>query len=489
MKVRTGVFSLILLFSSVLFLQVVKLYTNCYRYSNVTSVPFVNIVTWDSYGILWQYYGLLITVLDKFYAKFNNLVPQFESESQRWPKEWYISGSHDGNELGHFYLSQNVFKSLRDIVQHFQHLILSRQTTSNLTFRNRSGDAGFTDSLDDDGTASSTGINEGSHLMKTVDCPKFEEVYELLKEPRDLTEVAEVAQTRKLVVQRPAVSIDELEVLPSDTDIIINNTRITQLSEYPLSSDQIEFILWENTVNMKLKPLLTDYSTELTTELKDMIEEFEFSVLRPHMDSSHQSFNDEFLQLQQLLSGINRRDQERYHSYITRPSLRRVFYNISQHIQSYNDDTIQKLELFEGNTLRNLEDFQRYKLTLFEEWGDSIITEWSERLGINDITGTSSSSFDLETWRKFVQMKSRVIQAREALVRHKPDLLPLRGYIRMNTIRLNETIVALNSRLRACIEEAREGFTRREQEENSIDAQLLGSIEQEIENRTPSLDW
>lgn len=86
-------------------------------------------------------------------------------------------------------------------------------------------------------------------------------------------------------------------------------------------------------------------------------------------------------------------------------------------------------------------------------------------------------------------MKSRVIQARDALVRHEPDLLLLRGYIRKNTIQLNETIVALNSRLKACIEDARREFTRRYREENSIDAQLLESIAQEIANHAPTPDW
>ena len=438
MKVRTGVLILILLFSSVLFLQIVKLYTNCYQYGNVTPVPSVNNGTWDSYGIMmWQYYGFLITVFNEVCTRFKDLVPQIESGSQSKSEEWYMGVIHDDND-----------------------------------------------------TASFTGIHEGSNLTKMIDGPRFEEVYELLKESRSMTEVSEAAQSRELVARQLALSFDELKIfnLPSDTDII-DNRRVTELREYPLSFDKIEFRLWETTVNVKLKPLLADYNTELTTELKRMIGEFEFSVLRPHVDSSYQSFNDEFLQLEQLISSINKGDQEGYHGYITRPGLRRVFHNISQRIRAYSDDTIQKLELFADRTLRNLEDFQRYKLNLFEEWGDSIITEWSERMGINDITGASPVIVDLETWRDFVRMKSRVIQARDALVRHEPDLLLLRGYIRKNTIQLNETIVALNSRLKACIEDARREFTRRYREENSIDAQLLESIAQEIANHAPTPDW
>lgn len=164
------------------------------------------------------------------------------------------------------------------------------------------------------------------------------------------------------------------------------------------------------------------------------------------------------------LSGQNKITQ-----YVTRPLLDTLITrSLTTLNESYTDAIHVVNDTFPVEFNNLVKEILQIHVAMFEEWGESVFTEWSERMANNDIL-LDSESIPLPYWRQFLSTKEKVIQIHDQLIIIKPtDMMStVDQFLKSCQRDLNTLFTQCENDLFQLMEQASRQFTLRDQRETT----------------------
>lgn len=247
--------------------------------------------------------------------------------------------------------------------------------------------------------------------------------------------------------------------------------------EYPF---QYELETWINVIDTKLNSTLRNLQRDVDSRINSLIHHENVTVWEPFLEQWAQSQLEQETLIQEYVHNIecvghwnNKTNAMEYYNnegtripqYITRPILdtliNRSQVKLNEFYQKGNVtlDTVlpQKLiELIDSSVQVHIE--------MFEAWGESVITEWSERMALNDFI-VDKDSIPYTYWRRFLEAKHRVVAKHSELIKYQPSTEAWTNYTVHCRDVLHATLATHESHIAALKDSASEQFHLRDKTE------------------------
>lgn len=161
-----------------------------------------------------------------------------------------------------------------------------------------------------------------------------------------------------------------------------------------------------NEFNVTFQTSIADITAQMKVEVKKIIETIETIDCIAKVDPDTQSL------VYYDVSGKNVLDQ-----YISRPLLQALFKNTYELVNAFQSQTESQLDKWDTYIDKVVSQIHDEAIEVYEEWGDIMISQWSQRMAYADVV-IDSTQFQPETWKTFLDLKNRVLDTRDILANH-----------------------------------------------------------------------
>ncbi|CAL9728500.1 hypothetical protein MOUN0_D05622 [Monosporozyma unispora] len=253
------------------------------------------------------------------------------------------------------------------------------------------------------------------------------------------------------------------------------------VSEYS-NALQYELETWINVIDGKLNSTLDNLQRNVDLKVQSLIASRNESLWIPFLEQWSLSETKQETLIQEYINDImcvghwnNETNAMEYYNnagksipqYITRPLMDSLINRSVQELNEY----YKKGQLTLNSTLPQqvvelVNTIVQVHIDMFEVWGESVITEWSERMAHNDLI-VDKNAIPYGYWKQFLEAKERVVIKHAELSKYEPTTFALSSYTRDYMDILTSTFQQHNSRLTALKEIAEKHFQSRDETEKS----------------------
>lgn len=191
-----------------------------------------------------------------------------------------------------------------------------------------------------------------------------------------------------------------------------------------------------NHINFDINSILQDENTKLVEFINDYI-----TTHQPNNTLIYDAISDiDCYWDKNLLQYVKRQTSKGQKltilkQYITKPVITNM---ISENYQILNGSLRhlnEKLNLFNETVQTQIEQIVQFNIENYEEWGETIITEWSQRMSQMDIL---QLDWSLNQWNLFLTMKRKIINFHKDLLLWSPKLNRLSKILTQRQMQINE---------------------------------------------------
>lgn len=301
------------------------------------------------------------------------------------------------------------------------------------------------------------------------------------------------------------------EIKDSSKDVMVNEQDVIQA----------QFDEWTASIENKVKSIISLFDREVTKSVMKLTNATE-NKLRPEFQSYTQRVETIFRNITSATGDIDCKmeldpttGQKLYFDktgttqlerYVDRELVRDLFTQLTQ-----NTDDITELVHAELDTLMNkvnerVEYLRNDYAEVYQEWANVMVNEWSKRLVYADVVGgvgmdpsinnTDSNIRSDNNWRRFLEVKKLVIDARDELINHQVQLKNVENFVKRveHTLEIlmkenGEFAYILRAKANIAFQqrEKEEAELKRQQEEDALrkkqEAELKLKLEQENKNK------
>ena len=148
--------------------------------------------------------------------------------------------------------------------------------------------------------------------------------------------------------------------------------------------------------------------------------------------------------------------------YVTRPLINSMMNkSLNNLTEFYNRLNSTLNAVFVKDYEAMVDQVVKLHISMFEEWGESVFTEWSERMANNDFLW-DANSIPISTWRKYLNIKQKTIDKYNELRNFKPVSKEWHQFLNDCQIQLNTTFDKFNENLNKLMDVASKEFEIRD---------------------------
>ncbi|CCF60341.1 hypothetical protein KAFR_0J02770 [Kazachstania africana CBS 2517] len=271
---------------------------------------------------------------------------------------------------------------------------------------------------------------------------------------------------------KPEVNVEEAEELITSTifttvtldDGVEAQATGTVVSNNDLSMEeqallQNDFENWSNTVEKKIQSVIGTFEKDVDRAIQSFIDENEANV-RDKMRYLATNSDDYLQKIAKAIQDIDckieidsKTGEKRYFDktgttelpvYIDRQLMRDYFDEAQIHGTNVSVSIRDDLSDVAYSINKKIEGLRDEYVDLYEEWANTVIGEWSKRMAYVDVIAAhmdedEQGTISEQNWKKFMELKRDVMDAREGLINHPISAKKLEDF--MNEVQRTLTIL------------------------------------------------
>ncbi|CAI4061166.1 hypothetical protein SKDZ_06G1070 [Saccharomyces kudriavzevii ZP591] len=234
-------------------------------------------------------------------------------------------------------------------------------------------------------------------------------------------------------------------ILQDLSRVIIGPDGYTELETYEPESLKMEYEAWINAIDSKVSRATAFLNSEINSmfearvqnksaEVASRLDDLNKTVSEQlrFLDSKIKDINctSKFDPVQSKIKYFDESGELELEAYITKSSINSILKNYKLHLSEAEESLHRSLDSF-LNQMAALAEFVRLEnVEVYEEWGDIMISQWSQRMAYMDIRSLHlKDQYDLEyidenhlNWHNFLKLKKKVISERERLSKQDLDM-------------------------------------------------------------------
>ncbi|QHS73072.1 Osw7p [Saccharomyces paradoxus] len=241
-------------------------------------------------------------------------------------------------------------------------------------------------------------------------------------------------------------------ILQDLSKIIIGSNSHIELETYEPQSLKMEYEAWIKAIDSKIHKAATlldseiqcvfetemrNKSMEITSKLDDLnktvCEQLRFLDLKIKDINCTSKFDP----TQNKIKYFDETGQVELETYVTKSSITSILKNYKLHLLDFEKSLFRSLDSFLTEMAKLAESIRLENVEVYEEWGDIMVSQWSQRMAYMDIRSLHlKDQYDPEyieenhfNWLRFMKLKKKVISERNHLVKHDLDMTSILEWI------------------------------------------------------------
>lgn len=256
-------------------------------------------------------------------------------------------------------------------------------------------------------------------------------------------------------------------------------------ADYPF---QYELETWINAIDAKLNSTLKNLQRDIDLRISSLMYHENVTVWQPFLEQWSRSQREQETLIQEYIHNIkcvghwnNKANAMEYYNsegtripqYITRPIMDTLINRSRVELSEFYHRGNVTLDItLPGKLVELIDSSLQVHIDMFEAWGESVITEWSERMAHNDFI-VDKDSIPYTYWRRFLEAKHRVVAKHDELVEYQPSTKTWTAYTDHCHDVLHATFATHESQISALKDSADEQFHLRDTAERNTTPRVL----------------
>lgn len=239
-----------------------------------------------------------------------------------------------------------------------------------------------------------------------------------------------------------------------------------------------ELNIWIKVIQNKLNSVIPNLKHDIDIEIPKLTHLHNYTVWLPLLEKWEIEQNTEEVLLETYIDNIlcndewdpqneimvyyNKNTGKQITQYVTRPLINSMMNkSLNNLTEFYNRLNSTLNAVFVKDYEAMVDQVVKLHISMFEEWGESVFTEWSERMANNDFLW-DANSIPISTWRKYLNIKQKTIDKYNELRNFKPVSKEWHQFLNDCQIQLNTTFDKFNENLNKLMDVASKEFEIRD---------------------------
>lgn len=234
-------------------------------------------------------------------------------------------------------------------------------------------------------------------------------------------------------------------ILQDLSKIIIGSNSHAELETYEAESLKMEYEAWIKAIDSKIHSAMALLDSEIQSVFEAEVRNKSIEITR-NLDDLNTTVNEQLVFLDSKIKDINctskfdpvqnkikyfdESGQVELEAYITKSSITSILKNYKIHLLDFEKSLFHSLDSFLTEMAKLAESIRLENVEVYEEWGDVMISQWSQRMAYMDVRGLHlEDQYDPayieenhSNWLRFMELKKKVISERNRLVKHDLDM-------------------------------------------------------------------
>lgn len=269
-------------------------------------------------------------------------------------------------------------------------------------------------------------------------------------------------------------TFDEIKEIDGQKNQNINLDTLTDALNYELN-------MWIKVIENKLNSAIPSLTNDINKEISKLIHLQNDTVWLPLLKEWEIKRNIEEVSIKSYIDDIQCNGEWNPHSemmiyynkdtgkgisqYVTRPLINSMISkSLNNLIEFYNRLNSTLNEIFTTEYEATIDQSINLHMTMFEEWGESVFTEWSQRMANNDFLW-DEKTIPISIWEKYLTIKKNTINKYNELKKFQPISSEWHRFLNNCQTQLNVTFDKYNQNLNKLMDFATKEFEIRDSTE------------------------